>query len=137
MIPMFGEMPIEMRLKGRDAHVATDLQGVALYRQLFAVAFGGDASPIRTETIVRSIAAFQRTILSFNAPIDRYRRGDASALSAAAVRGMALFDSRGCVQCHAGERLHPRARTRRRWDVPRLRGGGEAELVRDDMSNIP
>ena len=102
MIPMFGETPIEMGLKGRDAQVVTDLQGVALYRQLFAVAFGGDASPIRTETIVRSLAAFQRTILSFNAPIDRYRRGEASALSAAAGRGMALFDSRGCVQCHAG-----------------------------------
>jgi len=102
LIPMFGDAPIEMGLKGRESQVVSDLQGVALYRQLFAVAYAGEPSPIRIENVVRSIAAFQRTILSFNAPIDRYRRGDAAALSVAAVRGMALFESRGCTQCHAG-----------------------------------
>lgn len=102
LIPMFGDAPIEMGLKGRESQVVSDLQGVAVYRQLFAVAFATDASPIRIDNIVRSIAAFQRTILSFNAPIDRYRRGESGALSAAAIRGMTLFESRGCTQCHAG-----------------------------------
>ncbi len=102
LIPMFGDAPIEMGLKGRESQVVSDLQRVTLYRHLFAYAFAGEPSPIRIENIVRSIAAFQRTILSFNAPIDRYRRGESGALSAAAVRGMALFESRGCTQCHAG-----------------------------------
>jgi len=101
-IPMFGVAPIEMGLRGRESQVVSDLRGVALYRQLFATAFPGDPEPIRMETVVRSIATFQRTILSGNAPMDRYRRGDAAALSPAAVRGMALFESRGCAQCHAG-----------------------------------
>jgi len=41
--------------------------------------------------------------VSFDAPVDRYRRGDTRALEAAAVRGMGLFESKGCTRCHADE----------------------------------
>jgi cytochrome c peroxidase len=53
---------------------------------------------------VRSIAAFVRTINSFNAPYDRYMRGDAQAMSESAERGMDLFFSERleCFHCHGG-----------------------------------
>jgi cytochrome c peroxidase len=53
---------------------------------------------------VRAIAAFVRTINSFDAPYDRYLAGDASAMSAAAQRGMELFFSERleCFHCHGG-----------------------------------
>jgi cytochrome c peroxidase len=55
--------------------------------------------------LTRAIAAFERHMVSFNAPFDRYlsKRGR-MALSAEAVQGMALFysDSLACGSCHAG-----------------------------------
>lgn len=102
-IPMFGDTPVEMGLQGREVTVETALQGVALYRQLFATAFPGEREPVTMANVVKSIAAFQRTLISFDAPVDRYRRGDTRALDAAAVRGMALFDAKGCTRCHADE----------------------------------
>lgn len=53
-----------------------------------------------------SIAAYERTIISDDSPFDRYMRGEKSALSEAAVRGMALFEGKaGCAVCHNGALL--------------------------------
>ena len=53
-----------------------------------------------------SIAAYERTIISDDSPFDRYMRGEKSALSEAAVRGMALFEGKaGCAACHSGPLL--------------------------------
>lgn len=56
-------------------------------------------------SLIFSLGAFQRTIISADAPYDRYRyRGETQALSAAEERGLALFASErlNCTQCHAG-----------------------------------
>jgi len=52
-----------------------------------------------------AIAAFERTLVSKaeNVPFDRHARGNQSALSAEAKRGLALFQGKaGCIQCHNG-----------------------------------
>lgn len=44
-----------------------------------------------------------RTILSANAPIDRYSNGDRNALSAQARQGLRLFRGKAnCTACHLG-----------------------------------
>jgi cytochrome c peroxidase len=35
-------------------------------------------------------------------PFDRFVRGDTSALTSLQIRGMTLFESTGCIHCHAG-----------------------------------
>ncbi|MDP6823606.1 MAG: cytochrome c peroxidase [Dehalococcoidia bacterium] len=51
----------------------------------------------------RAIAAFQSTILSTNAPFDRFLEGDEAALSESAQRGFKLFTTTaGCSACHRG-----------------------------------
>ena len=51
----------------------------------------------------RAIAAFERTIVQRNTPFDRYMKGDKGAMSARAVRGLAMFSGKaGCIQCHNG-----------------------------------
>ncbi|MBI2883622.1 MAG: c-type cytochrome [Candidatus Methylomirabilis oxyfera] len=53
--------------------------------------------------LMTSIAAYVRTILSGNAPHDRFRAGEKGALSPAAQRGLALFEGKArCVHCHTG-----------------------------------
>ena len=76
-----------------------------LYQELFANAFPEDDEPFTTERIVQAIASFERTLISGDAPYDRFvYEGDETAMSASAQRGMQLFFSERaeCYHCHAG-----------------------------------
>ncbi|MBI2467181.1 MAG: photosynthetic protein synthase I [Candidatus Rokubacteria bacterium] len=79
------------------------LRQIPEYEEMFRRAFGGEPTFGRT---LNAVAAFLRTIVSRNAPIDRYLRGDTAALSAEAGEGLALFQgTAGCAQCHNGPLL--------------------------------
>jgi cytochrome c peroxidase len=72
------------------------------YRSQFQSVFGTDAT---ADGIAKAIASFERTVLSGDAPYDRFQAGDESALSASAQRGLKLFNSKqgaNCSACHAG-----------------------------------
>ena len=80
------------------------LNGEAGYRQLFARVFPHvkDGAPITFDDVGRAIAEFEFTLVFANAPIDRYARGDAHALTPSQKQGAVLFFGRaGCVACHA------------------------------------
>jgi cytochrome c peroxidase len=90
--------PIEMNLPVEDA--VKRLNEIEGYRRQFNEIFGSDCTP---ETLAKAIAAYERTILSGDAPYDRYKAGDESALSEAAIRGMKLFFGKAnCSACHSG-----------------------------------
>ncbi len=70
------------------------------YVDAFQKVFGGE--PTR-ERIAMAVAAFERTLVSLNTPLDRYLKGDKSALSDDAKKGMAIFVEKGkCIDCHFG-----------------------------------
>lgn len=71
------------------------------YRAEFAQVFGRN-SAITIERIAAAIAAYERTLITPDSPYDQFVNGDPAALTARQVRGMALFESVGCVHCHAG-----------------------------------
>lgn len=51
----------------------------------------------------KAIAAYERKLVSGNAPFDKYAAGDTKAISASAKRGLKLFIGEAfCVQCHQG-----------------------------------
>ncbi|RDI95474.1 methylamine utilization protein [Meiothermus sp. QL-1] len=81
--------------------LAARLSAIPEYARAFQEVFG---EPPSLRTVAFAIAAFERTLLSFNSPFDRYQAGDDQALSEAALRGMELFFSeRGdCFHCHVG-----------------------------------
>jgi cytochrome c peroxidase len=111
LVPMFGEEPIELGLKGRESHVYARLADDVMYRRLFTEAFPDDPAPVTTRHVVSALASFQRTIVSFRSPYDRYRfRGETIALSASARRGETIFEKVGCAQCHRGLNLDGGAR---------------------------
>lgn len=60
-------------------------------------------------TITHAIAEFERTLLTPNAPFDRFLAGQADALDADQQAGWAHFAKRGCAMCHAGELLGGRS----------------------------
>ncbi len=98
--------PIEMNLP--HEMVVAKLSADPSYLNEFAKVFG--PGPITMDKLQKAIASFERTLLSGNAPFDRYQYGgDKSALSAAALRGLTIFTDpqRGnCAACHTmGERF--------------------------------
>ena len=90
--------PIEMG-NSSYAAVVERLKQVAGYREAFQRVFGTEVFTI--EHVAKAIAAYERTNLSGNAPVDRFQAGDKTALSAAAQRGLALSEGKArCVRCH-------------------------------------
>jgi len=75
------------------------------YQAAFDKAFG--PGPITVEKVEMAIASFERTMVSGNSPFDRYQYGgDKTALSAAAIRGLAIFRDKAkgnCATCHTIE----------------------------------
>jgi cytochrome c peroxidase len=91
--------PVEMAMGSHDDVVAT-VKGLKEYAPHFAKSFGDPA--IDMTRIAQAISAYERTVVSGNSAFDRYQAGDKSAMSPAAVRGMALFNGKAnCVTCHA------------------------------------
>ena len=89
--------PIEMDMTLADV-VERLSQDAAISRAL-EQAYGDGPSE---STITRALASFGRSLVSANSDYDRFLAGEDDALSAAAVRGEALFNGeRGqCFHCH-------------------------------------
>lgn len=104
VVPMFSDEPIELGLKNREAELLARLADEPLYPPLFATAFPDEAAPISVANVVKALAAFQRTLISGNAPFDRWQRGSTDAVTDSAKRGFALFNSEEaeCFHCHSG-----------------------------------
>lgn len=74
------------------------------YTEAFDEAFPGEG--LSRDTFAKAIATFERTIISNEAPFDRWIAGDESAISAEAKRGFALFNGKAnCDVCHSGWRF--------------------------------
>jgi cytochrome c peroxidase len=90
--------PVEM---GMPDHAAVEAKLASLpeYAPLFSAAFGDERVTI--ERVGQAIATFERTLLSLDAPIDRFLAGDAKAISAEAQRGWELYNGKArCNTCH-------------------------------------
>jgi cytochrome c peroxidase len=90
--------PVEMGMPSEQA-VVDKVKSLAEYGVPFRQTFPGE-DPITIDTIAAAIAAFERTLITPNAPYDRFVRGDESALTPQQIRGMALFQEVGCRNCH-------------------------------------
>lgn len=92
--------PLEMGMPSLAA-VEERVRQDSQYREAFATAFG-PGRPITIERIAEAIAAYERTLITPDTPFDRFVRGELDALTPAQLRGMALFQSFGCINCHYG-----------------------------------
>lgn len=104
LTPLLGDNPVEMGMSGHEARISNLLEKEPNYRRLAKRAFPEDENPYSLINSVRAMAAFVRSIVSYNAPYDRYLAGDSTAISPQAERGMALFFSERveCFHCHGG-----------------------------------
>ena len=98
--------PLEMN-QTHDVSVGK-IQKDPAYQAEFARAFGPGAITLRI--IEKSLASFERTLLSGNSAFDQYEYGgNKQALSPGAIRGLAIFTDpkRGnCAVCHTINRTY-------------------------------
>lgn len=91
--------PLEMGMVSNDAVVAR-VSALPEYRKMFQRVFGRER--ITIDTIVKAIAAYERTQLSANSPFDRFMSGDTNAITEAQKRGWELFKGKAkCIDCHS------------------------------------
>ena len=90
--------PIEMNLPLEQA--VAKIAAIPGYAAQFQKVFG---ESVTADNLGKAIAAFERTVLSGDAPYDAARSGDESALSIQAWEGMQLFFGKAhCSSCHSG-----------------------------------
>jgi cytochrome c peroxidase len=90
--------PIEMNMTLPE--VVDKLNAIPGYKSQFQKVFKTD---VTADGIGKAIAAFERTVLSGDAPYDRFTAGDKTALSPAGTRGWTLFfGAARCSACHSG-----------------------------------
>lgn len=71
------------------------------YVERFQTVFGNEYPS--WDNALDALAAYQRTIVSRNVPLDAYLGGDSGAISDGAKRGLELFSGKaGCLNCHNG-----------------------------------
>jgi cytochrome c peroxidase len=92
--------PIEMGIS--HEHAIEQLNGIPGYKPLFDAAYPNDKDPITMPNVVTAIAAFEATLITPNAPFDKFLQGDSTALSADQKDGLKLFIDTGCASCHSG-----------------------------------
>ncbi|HEY3499337.1 MAG TPA: cytochrome c peroxidase [Polyangiaceae bacterium] len=78
---------------------AQNLAGRPDYQTAFREVFGDGITPGNVRT---ALLEYERSLITPNAPFDRYLRGDKDAISPEARRGFALFKDYGCASCHQG-----------------------------------
>jgi cytochrome c peroxidase len=77
------------------------LSAIPGYRDAFDTAFGKGA--INRRKVELALATFERSIVSGEAPFDRWIKGDETAIDTAAKRGFNLFNGKAhCASCHSG-----------------------------------
>ena len=85
----------QQTLAAAVAQVASDKE----YPQAFQHVFN---RPPNGPDLLRAIASYERTQLSFDSPFDHFIAGDKNAIDAAAKHGWELFNTQArCYKCHA------------------------------------
>jgi cytochrome c peroxidase len=95
--------PIEMSMPDQE-FVIKRLQGIKGYQEMFAKAFPGEQAPINYGNVQKSIAAFERGLIT-PSRFDEYLNGNEAALTTAEKQGLQTFINTGCTACHNGSVL--------------------------------
>ncbi len=97
---------------GLEAHgirMSPELINETNYGWMFDSAFSNIDPNIkyRRFTMAKAIAAYERTVLTYKAPFQRWLRGDTNALNPKQIKGAYLFfDKAFCGECHKGPALN-------------------------------
>jgi cytochrome c peroxidase len=113
--PLFYASPSEMGdgSSRRQTQLVRLFRSAPPYRTLFKQVFPDAKSPYTIRLMLKALASFERTLISYNSPYDRYAfEHQSDAISRDAKQGAALFfgEEVGCHHCHSGINFTPNFR---------------------------
>lgn len=73
-----------------------------MYRRQFTALYGGVAD---ADTVLDALVTFQKSLVTPDAPFDRYLKGNEGAISTQQKLGYRLFRDHGCISCHQGSNV--------------------------------
>jgi cytochrome c peroxidase len=97
-----GPVQASVEMSNTPEQVLLTLNSMPEYVALFKKAFPQDQDPVTFDNMARAIEVFEATLLTPNAPFDRFLKGDENAHSAMEKTGLDIFINKGCVGCHSG-----------------------------------
>ncbi len=100
-----GPIQASVEMAATPEFVLSVLQSIPDYRERFARAFPGEATPLTFDNLARAIEAFEATLITPNSRFDPWLEGNRNILTAQEQQGLRLFIDNGCVACHAGMNL--------------------------------
>jgi len=92
--------PIEMGTTWEE--VIKKLRSDSYFKKTF---FSLDPQGVTSENIIKAITTYEESLITPNAPIDRYLLGDQNALTEQQQRGLKHFINHGCTSCHQGANI--------------------------------
>jgi cytochrome c peroxidase len=97
----FGPITAADNMNLTEGELVQRISAIPGYVDAFKAAFG--EREVTRRKIELALATFERTIVSDEAPFDRWINGDDTAIDESAKRGFDLFNGKGnCAACHSG-----------------------------------
>ena len=97
-----GPVQAAVEMNNKPEAVVQTLKSIPGYVPLFKAAFPRDKSPVSFDNMAKAIEVFEATLLTADAPFDRFLKGEGKALNARELEGLRVFLDKGCVACHGG-----------------------------------
>lgn len=95
-----GPMEATVEMNMDTAKLFKWLQGNKDYTAMFEKAYPGMG--INADTVSKSIASYERTVVSNNSPFDQWVKGDKNTMTVQQVNGFKLFVGKAnCAACHS------------------------------------
>jgi cytochrome c peroxidase len=91
-----------IEMNSTPERVVETVKSMPEYDRLFKMVFSRESDPVTYDTIANAIEAFEATLLTPDAPLDRYLKGEGAALGRPEQSGLKLFMDKGCSGCHGG-----------------------------------
>ncbi|HKL48200.1 MAG TPA: cytochrome c peroxidase, partial [Desulfuromonadales bacterium] len=97
-----GPVQASVEMNNTPEGAVKTLKSMPGYEKAFAAAFPDKEKPVTFDNMARAIEVFEATLITPNAPFDKFLKGDSDALSSRQKEGLSLFMDKGCVACHSG-----------------------------------
>lgn len=100
-----GPIQASVEMAATPEYVIEVLNSMPQYVAMFKKAFPNDKMPVSFDNLASAIEVFEATLLTPNAKLDKYIKGDAKALNKQEKAGLVAFMDKGCTSCHSGINL--------------------------------
>lgn len=100
-----GPVQAAVEMNNTPERVVAMLKSIPAYAKDFERAFPNDKEPVSFDNMAYALEAFEVSLITPNAPFDRFLNGEDGALDAQQKKGLELFMNAGCAACHNGVNL--------------------------------